>query len=89
MYAVRITDGGASGAVVPISTATNTALKPIKVAITPNAIAVTPDGKTAYVTSYQPGVVTPISVAAGTALKAIHVGSGPTAIAIFRAPRAP
>ena len=35
--------------VTPINTATNTALKPIKVGRSPVAIAITPDGKTAYV----------------------------------------
>ena len=33
----------------PIATATNTAGPPITVGIDPDAIAITPDGKTAYV----------------------------------------
>ena len=38
-----------SGTVTPIATATNTAGPPITVGNDPNAIAITPDGKTAYV----------------------------------------
>ena len=41
--------GYGSGTVTPIRTATNTALKSIKVGVHPDAIAITPDGKTAYV----------------------------------------
>ena len=44
----------------PIATATNTAGKPIKVGAVPQAIAMTPDGKTAYVISGD-GTATPIS----------------------------
>src|ERR1022692_1342307 len=56
----------------PISTATNRAGKPIKVGIGPLAIALTPNGKTAYVTATgsisggDPGTVTPISTAPRT-----------------------
>ena len=42
------------GTVTPIRTATNTALKPITVGIGNGSIAITPNGKTAYVTS--PGI---------------------------------
>ena len=38
-----------SGTVTPIATATNTAGPPITVGSEPRAIAITPDGKTAYV----------------------------------------
>jgi YVTN family beta-propeller protein len=68
--------------VVPISTRTNTALKPVKVAYPAGGMAITPNGKTLYVISGQSGVVTPISTAANTALKPITVGSGPIAITI-------
>jgi len=37
--------------VTPVRAATNTALKPVKVGNLPSAIAITPDGKTAYVTN--------------------------------------
>ena len=43
-----VADAG-SGMVIPIRTATNTALPPIKAGRAPDVIAITPDGKTAYV----------------------------------------
>jgi YVTN family beta-propeller protein len=77
-----------SGAgVTPIHTATGTAGMTIKAGNGPSAIAITPDGQTAYVandgTGQSPGrTVTPIDTATGTALKAIQVGLRPVAIAI-------
>src|SRR5205823_10824544 len=38
-----------AGTVTPVNTATNTAGKAIKVGNGPSAIAITPDGKTAYI----------------------------------------
>jgi len=70
------------GAVIPIHVATNTAGKPIKVGLGPEQIAITPDGKMAYVTNLGSGTVTPIQVAAGTAGKAIKVGKAPFHLAI-------
>jgi hyaluronoglucosaminidase len=49
------------------------------------AIAITPDGKTVYVTNFNEGsggTVTPISTATGKAGRPIKVGPGPSAIAI-------
>ncbi len=66
----------------PISTATNTARKPIKVGAHPVAIAITPDGKTACVASRGPGTVTPIDTATGSTGKPIKVGHILVAIAI-------
>ena len=43
----------------PIATATNTAGPPITVAWSPSAIAITPDGKTAYVANWTPFAVGP------------------------------
>ena len=51
----------------------------------PKAIAITPDGATAYMANSQSGSVTPIRVATNTALRPIHVGGYPTAIAMVRA----
>lgn len=52
----------------------------------PNAIAVTPDGKTAYVATTRgerrPGVVIPIQLATGKVLKPIPVGVWPNAISV-------
>src|SRR5215469_10992164 len=72
-----------SAGVIPINTITNTALKAITVGSFPFAIAITPDGKTAYVANTDSNTVTPIRTATDTALKAIKVGSGPVAIAII------
>ena len=61
----------------PFRTATDTAGTPITVGSGPVAIAITPDGKTAYVTNYGSGTVTPITTATGTAGTPITVGTSP------------
>lgn len=68
----------------PISTVTNTALTPIAVFHGPDAIAITPDGKTAYVTCVaNGGAVLPIDTATNTVGQAIFGGAPrPDAIAI-------
>jgi YVTN family beta-propeller protein len=67
--------------VTPIDTATGKPGKAIKVGNASAAIAITPDGKTAYVVSTLSDTVTPIQTATNKALKPIKVGnSGPTAI---------
>jgi len=71
-----------SGTVTPIRTATSTALAPVKAGRLPQAIAITPDGKTAYVANGQSGVVIPIRTATNTALRPIKTGYSPDAIAI-------
>jgi DNA-binding beta-propeller fold protein YncE len=52
----------------------------------PEALAITPDGTTAYVVNRYgfdgPSTVTPIQIATGTREKPIPVGSGPVAIAL-------
>ena len=51
----------------------------------PTAIAITPDGRTAYVVSDgngQAGWVTPIRTASNTALRPIRLGGSPRAILI-------
>ncbi len=70
------------GTVTPIPTRTNTAGKAIKVGLGPRAIAITPNGKTAYVSNSGSDTVTPISTATGKAGRAIKVGKDPGAIAI-------
>ena len=71
-----------SGTVTPITTATNTAGPPIPVGNDPYAIAITPDGKTAYVANAGSGTVTPIATATNTAGAPIPVGKDPYVIAI-------
>jgi len=56
--------------------------RPINVGDDPVAIAITPDGRTAYVVNHNDNTVTPISLASGTPGPAIKVGLGPSAIAI-------
>ncbi len=52
------------GTVIPIRTALNLALAPVKVGVGPEYLAVTPDGRSVYVVDYTsddgPGYVTPI-----------------------------
>ena len=71
----------------PVSTATNTALKTIRIGtpITagwPDQIAITPNGKTAYVLDSWDNTVVPIRTATNTALKPIKDPGIPMAIAI-------
>ena len=66
------------GTVTPINTATNTAGKNIKVGVTPAAIVITPDGKTAYVLNLArgapgKGTVVPVNTATNTAGNPIKV----------------
>jgi DNA-binding beta-propeller fold protein YncE len=81
-------NGAKGDTVTPISTATDTAGKPIKVGPFPSLIAITSNGKTAYVTG--PGdvgggdTVTPITTATNTPGKPIRVGRAPDAIVITR-----
>jgi YVTN family beta-propeller protein len=65
----------------PIATATNTPGAPIPVGADPVAIAITPDGRTAYVTGGS-DTVTPIATAINTPGAPIPVGADPDAIAI-------
>src|SRR5215472_4781619 len=72
----------ASNGMTPVETATNTRGKPIKIGAIPAAIAITPDGKTAYVADEHPGTVTPVAIATNTPGKPIEIGGFPWAIAI-------
>ena len=64
---------GRGGTVTPIDTATNTPGPPIPIGRGPGLIAITPDGKTAYVTSDE-SIVVPIDTATGTPGAPIRVG---------------
>ena len=72
-----------SSTVIPIRTATNTALAPVNAGGNPDFLAITPDGKTLYVANYlyHGGTVTPIRTATNTALRPIRTGN-PNDIAI-------
>jgi YVTN family beta-propeller protein len=76
-----------SDSVTPIDTATNTAGAPIPLGAAPIAVAITPDGKTAFVTTVansdpSTGSVTPIDTATNTAGTPIPVGTFPLGVAI-------
>ena len=72
----------ASNGMTPVTTATNTPGKPIKIGAIPAAIAITPDGKTAYIADVHPGTVTPVATATNTPGRPIKIGGFPWAIAI-------
>ena len=70
------------GTVTPVNLVTRRAGPAITVGADPQAIAITPDGKTAYVTDSGSGTVTPINTVTRRAAPAIAVGADPRAIAI-------
>jgi DNA-binding beta-propeller fold protein YncE len=70
------------GTVIPISTATSKPGKPIKVTLSPDGIAITPGGKTAYVSDPVLNTVTPVNLATRTVLRAIRSVPGPLAVVI-------
>jgi DNA-binding beta-propeller fold protein YncE len=72
----------ASNGMTPVATATNTRGKPVKIGAIPAAIAITPDGKTAYVADLHPATVTSVATVTGTPGKPIEIGGFPWAIAI-------
>jgi DNA-binding beta-propeller fold protein YncE len=77
--------------VIPVDLATSEPGNPISVGGAPNSIAITPDGKTAYVASQRAGTVTPIATATnmpGNPIKvwpssAYGLGGSPEAVAIM------
>ncbi len=71
------------GTVSVINTATNQVVgNPIPVGEEPEAIAITPDGKTIYVASYGEGTVSAINTQTNQVGSPIPVGEGPAGIAI-------
>ena len=73
-------DAPVDGSVTPIDTATNTAGTAIDVPAAaggPLAIAITPDGKTAYVANVGRRSVTPIDTATNTRRARLPGGGGP------------
>ena len=74
--------GAGPGTVIPISTITNRPGTPIPVGRAPRGIAITPDGKTAYVVNFGSNTVTPISVGTNRPGTPIPVGRWPWVIAI-------
>jgi YVTN family beta-propeller protein len=72
----------APGTVTPVNLVTRRAGPAIAVGADPRAIAITPDGRIAYVVDSGSGTVTPISTVTRRAGPAIAVGADPRAIAI-------
>jgi DNA-binding beta-propeller fold protein YncE len=79
-----VNEGGTvvPGTVTPIDTSTGTAGTPINVGGVPFAIAITPNGRTAYVTDISRNLVIPISTATEKPGRAIKVGVGPFNLAM-------
>jgi YVTN family beta-propeller protein len=73
-------------AFVPLDLASGTLGAPIPVGKEPHSVAVTPDGRMAYVTNYASASVTPINLATRTAEPDIAAGNYPSSIAIDAAP---
>lgn len=68
--------------VIPIRLRTGRLGRRIRVRRDPEAMAITPDGRTLYVASDAAGTVTPIRTATWTALRPIRAGQQPGAIAV-------
>ena len=82
LYAVSLNGGGSPGFVSVIDTATNTTVGAnIQVGLGPTAIALTPNGKTAYVTNENSNTVSAINTATNTVVT-IPVGINPFLVAI-------
>ncbi len=82
LLAVVNPTGYSTGSVIPITVTSGTAGTAIPVGADPVAIAVTPDGSTAYVVNAGDGTLTPISLATDSPGAPISVGVAPRAIAI-------
>jgi len=93
LYVVKYSIKTVTSGLIPFATATNTPEKQIKIDGWPYAIAVTPDGGTAYVASQprqasgpgctgQTGLVTPISTATNRPGRPIRVACDPFALVV-------
>ena len=67
---------------IDLTASSAVAARTIGVGTFPDAVAVSPSGKTAYVVNYTSNTVTPVDLRTGKVLRAITVGSGPAGIAI-------
>lgn len=63
-----------SNALIPVDIATGRAGKATILGARPEAIVISPDGKTAYLVNPVPGTVTPIATATGKLGRPIKVG---------------
>ncbi len=82
-YVANFEEGKASGSVSVINTETNKVVgSPISVGKEPEAIAITPNGKTAYVANLGSENVSVIDLETNTVVATIGVGKEPVAVAI-------
>jgi DNA-binding beta-propeller fold protein YncE len=81
-YVAVVSAAQATGVVVPVSLAKGTPEPGIPVGSDPVAIAITPDGSTAYVADSGDGTITPIALPSGTPGPKIVVGGNPVDIGI-------
>jgi len=72
----------AGGVVTPVNISAGTVGRRIKAGKDAVAIAVTPDGKTAYVANFYSGTITPVDLTRGVAEPPIRAGALPRAIVI-------
>lgn len=84
LYVVVNGNNGGPPEVVPINTATDRTGRGIRVGKLPIAIALAPDGRTAYVANSGSDTVTPISTVTNHAWPAIKVGPSPSSFAFTR-----
>jgi YVTN family beta-propeller protein len=73
---------GTNTALIDLQTSKRLTPKTVRVGTFPDAIAVAPDHKVAYITNYTSNSVTPINLLTGAPERAIRAGSGPAGIAI-------
>ena len=65
-----------------IDTATNTVVATVPVGTNPIGVAITPDGKHAYVTNFTSNNVSVIDTATNTVVATVPVGNNPVGVAV-------
>jgi YVTN family beta-propeller protein len=82
-FAYIVNGGGTDGGTVSvIDTATNTVVATVKVGLNSDGVAVTPDGKQAYVANQNTNNVSVIDTSSNSVVATVPVGSNPTWVAV-------
>ncbi|HEY5274874.1 MAG TPA: YncE family protein [Acidimicrobiales bacterium] len=86
-YDAATTAANAPGTITPVNLAEGVAGRPIKVGTNPGSIAITPDGRTAYVADSNsitgnPTTITPINLFTNTPEKTLHVAARAIAVTL-------
>jgi DNA-binding beta-propeller fold protein YncE len=81
------TPANAPGTITPVNLAEGVAGRPIKVGTNPGSIAITPDGRTAYVADSNsitgnPTTITPINLSTNTPERTVHVAARAIAVTL-------